>query len=130
MKKIIVLIGMAMLVSMAVKAQKAEVLYFKANLPCCLAVACNNLEADLRSAVESNFPNGEVIVTTIRLSDQNNKGLVEKFNAKSQTVVVVSKNPENKIVTDVSALVMSYARNNNKEGFEKELIAKISEGVK
>jgi disulfide oxidoreductase YuzD len=59
-------------------AQKAEFLYFKADLACCKAKSCNALEGDLKALIEKNYPNGEVIFKTIKISDEANKDIVAK----------------------------------------------------
>jgi len=126
MKKLI-LIPVLVFFAIASYAQKCEILYFKANLPCCHARACNNLEADVKSIIDTKFKDGNVTMKVVKLGDEENKELVEKYNAKSQTVVLVSTKKKNETVVDVSDIVRNYARNNNKDEFETALIAKINE---
>jgi hypothetical protein len=130
MKKIIVILSIAIFAGTVCLAQKAEVLYFKADLPCCQATACNNLETTVKSAVEANFSKGDVVFTTIKLSDPANKALIEKHQAKSQTVILVCKKNNKETVTDISNLVRSYARTNDKAEFEKELLTSIKSSLK
>lgn len=130
MKRIIVLLSFAIFTGIACLAQKAEVLYFKATLPCCQAVACNNLEAEVKSIVEGNFSNEDVVFTTVRLNDAANAALIAKHQAKSQTVLLVYKKGKTETVTDISTIVRSYARNSNKEELEGGLVASIKNSIK
>jgi len=106
------------------------ILYFKANLSCCKARACNALEADVRSVIEKYFADKNISFKVVKLADEANKALIEKYNAKSQTVVIVKKKKRKETVTDVSAIVRNYAIKKDKEMFEKELKNKISECLK
>ncbi len=128
MKIKIVFLAALMLMGLNSIAQKTEVLYFKADLPCCPAKACNSLEADVKSFVESNFNNETAVFKQIPISDEANSELVKKYNARSQTVVIVSK--ENDKAIDISDIVKKYSRSKNKVEFEGELVAKINESIK
>ncbi|MCK9303297.1 MAG: hypothetical protein PHU62_01685 [Bacteroidales bacterium] len=131
MKKIILGVFFA-LIAIGAFAQKnnVEVLYFKAQLACCRAAACNNLENEVKTIIEKNFPNGNVTFKQVALADETNKPLVEKHNAKSQTVVIVKTAKKKETSTDISDIIRSYARTNDKAKFETELIAKINETLK
>lgn len=131
MKKIILFLTLS-IVTIGVFAQKhkAEVLYFKAQLSCCQATACNNLEQEVKSIIEKNFTKGEVSFKQIALADTNNKALVDKYNAKSQTVVIVNPKKKSNNSVDVSDVVRRYARTDDKATFEKELVAKLQESIK
>lgn len=113
-------------------AQKStvEVLYFKAQLTCCQAAACNNLENEVKSIIENNFAGKTVTFKQVALADQANKALVEKYNAKSQTVVLVATKNKKETSVDVSDIVRRYVRTNDKATFEKELTDKINESLK
>jgi len=128
MKIKLVFIAALMLIGLNSVAQKTEVLYFKANLPCCPGRACNALETDVKSFIESNFNNETVVFKQVKISDEANAELVTKHNARSQTVVIVTK--ENNSAIDVSDIVKKYSRNKNKEEFEGKLVAKINESIK
>ena len=130
MKKTFAILFMTLLLGLSASAQKAEVIYFKADLPCCHARACDGIESDIKAAIESNFKNGEVTFSTVKLSDEANNALVKKHNARSQTVVIVAKNRRNETVVDVSDLVRNYSRNRDKAMLENELLAKVSESIK
>ncbi len=126
MKKISLLI-LALIISVGATAQKpakgVEVLYFKAELACCQARACNNLENMTKTIIEKNFKSNKVTFKTIKLADEGNKSLVDLYKAKSQTVVLV--NARKKKTLDVSDIVRKFARHNDQTTFEEELVAKI-----
>ncbi len=130
MKRTLSILFLTLFVGLAASAQKAEVMYFKADLACCRERACNALESDVKAVLESNFKNGDVKFSSVKLSDENNKALVEKHNARSQTVVIVAKNRRSETVVDVSDIVRTYSRNRDRATFEKELLAKVSECIK
>ena len=126
MKKLL-LISVTILMTLTVLAASpkkgVEVLYFKAQLSCCQARACNTLENDIKTLIAANFDTSKVTFTEVLLADAKNKALVEQYKAKSQTVVVV--NAKKKKTMDISDLVRTYLRNGDKATFEKELIQKI-----
>ncbi len=125
MKKLaLVLFALSMMAGQAV-AQKVEVMYFKANLACCHARACNHLENQVKAIVEENFQNGEVVFRAVRISDPSNAELVEKYSARSQTVVVVSANRRKEKVTDATQMVQDFRRTRNKDAFEENFIGAI-----
>ena len=126
MKKLLVIsvtILMTLTVLAASPKKGVEVLYFKAQLSCCQARACNTLENDIKTLIAANFDASKVTFTEVLLADTKNKALIEQYKAKSQTVVVV--NAKKKKTIDVSDLVRTYLRNGDKATFEKELIQKI-----
>ncbi len=131
MKKIILSAFFA-LITIGVFAQKSsvEVLYFKAQLACCKAAACNNLENEVKTIIEKNFPNGNVTFKQVALANEANKDLVAQYNAKSQTVVAIKTVKKKETSTDISDIVRNYARTNDKEKFETDLVAKINEILK
>lgn len=108
MKKIILLFAICIGLNIASQAQKAEFLYFKADLACCKAKACNTLEADIKALIEKNYPKGEVIFKTVKISDESNKDLVAKYNATSQTCILVVKKKKGDLYFDMSDLVKKY----------------------
>lgn len=110
--------------------KNVEVLYFKANLACCMARACNALQTDVDSVVQKYFAKENIEFKVIQLADEANKQLIEKYKAVSQTVVIVKKKGEKETVTDVSFIIKDYAMSRNKEKFENELKDKISESIK
>lgn len=128
MKKTVILFLLS-IISLGAFAQ-TEILYFKDKLPCCQATACNKLESIVKDIVEKNYPKGDVVFKQIDLTDATNKELIEKYSAKSQTVVVVNTKKKKENSTDVSAVVRAYARSNDKDAFEKELVEKINTAKK
>ncbi|MDD2622804.1 MAG: hypothetical protein WC142_00310 [Bacteroidales bacterium] len=126
MKKLQVLFILVMLTTGAMAqsgSKKIEVLYFKANLSCCQARACQNLEKVTKEIITNNFPNNEVVFKTVALTDEANKELVDTYNAKSQTLIIL--NNKKKKFVNLSAALAKYARDNDKTAYEKELIANI-----
>jgi hypothetical protein len=130
MRKILLAVAIVTLSSIASIAQKAEVLYFKANLGCCQARACSAVEGEVKQIIESNFSADKVLFNTVMIADEQNKYLVEKHSAKSQTVVIVAKKKKKEIIIDVSDIIRNYNRNKSKEELETQLIAKINESLK
>lgn len=130
MKNFAIALFFILLASNAALAQKAEVLYFKAELSCCQAKSCNALEGVIKEIVEKNFKSETVNFKEVKLSDESNKDLVEKHNAKSQTVVIVAKKKKKETVVDVTDIIRTYSRNQNKDELEKQLLAKINESMK
>ena len=127
MKKLLPIFSILLLMSSMALAQKAEIFYFKADLGCCRERACNALENDVKSIIESHFSERDVQFVTVKISDEANKELVEKHNAKSQTVVITAKKRRSEKTVDVSDIVRAYSRNQDKAELEKELIAKIND---
>ena len=123
-KKLILLV--VVFAGLTATAQKIEVLYFKADLACCRARACDNLEKDIQSMIEGAYKSGAVKFSAVRISDEANNALVEKYKAGSQTVVVVTTHRRTETITDISDIVRAYSRNRNKATFENELLARLS----
>lgn len=109
------------------KETKVEVLYFKAQLTCCQARACNALEVDVQKVIDNNFKNKNVSFKEIKLNDPANADLIKAYNAKSQTVVLISTKKGKTNSTDVSDIVSEYAKNNDFEAFQKKLTEKINQ---
>jgi hypothetical protein len=108
----------------------AAVLYFKANLACCKARACNTLEAKVKEIIEKNWADGSVTFRQVKLNDTTNNELIKRYNAQSQTLVIVVTKKKKETSTDISAILRLYASNNDAVQFEKELTEKIREAIK
>ena len=127
MKKTILLIMIALLtisagVTFGQSSKKStEVLYFKADLCRCKAGACNALQADVDSVIIKYFQNENIEFKVIKLADEANNDLVAKYNAKSQTVVIVSTKRKKENVIDVSDIVANYSKSKDKAKFEAEM---------
>ena len=136
MKKSILIIMVALLAISAgatfaqSNKKSTEVLYFKANLCKCKAGACNALQADVDSVIIKYFQNENIEFKVIKLADEANKDLVAKYNAKSQTVVIVTTKRKKENVIDVSDIVSNYSRSKDKVKFENEMKDKINEILK
>lgn len=131
MKKSLILLGVIILVSTLAfspaKKKTVEVLYFKANLTCCKQRSCNALEGDVKNIVTKNYPGGEVIFRTVLLAEESNKELVNKYKAKSQTVIIVAKTKKKEYTCDVTPVIKAYVQNQDKSLLEQQLKAKINE---
>lgn len=136
MKKTFVLFGAIFLMLIVTASygqsnkKSTEVLYFKANLCRCKAGACNALQADVDSVIVKYFHDENIEFKVIKLADAANKDLVEKYHAKSQTVVIVSKKKKKEYSIDVSDIVANYSRTKDKTKFENEMQGKIDEILK
>jgi hypothetical protein len=128
MKKTGLLLVLLLTLSIFSYAQKSktEVLYFKAPLSCCQATACNALESDIKSIIEKNYKDGKVVFKVVKTNDQNNKQIVEKYKAKSQTVVIEKTKRKKTKSIDVSDIVRKYTRSKDKVALEKDLIDAIN----
>lgn len=116
--------------SFSQSATKAEVLYFKANLSCCQAKACDALEADVEKIVNTKFVSKGVVFKEIKLTDAVHADLVKKHNAKSQTVILVINKGGKQTSKDISKIVADYASDNDKAKLEKDLTASINVSLK
>ena len=95
MKKNIVLFAFIMLSVFTLSAQtkkgKIEVLYFKANLCACRAKVCTAVGNDIKNIIDKNYPDSSIIFREIKLADVANKEIVTKYNAQSQSLIIVKK---------------------------------------
>ncbi len=126
MKKSFFILIAFVLMAGITNAQKVEVLYFKANLACCHARACNQLESQVKSVIEKNYQNGDVVFITVPIGIAENQELVDKYNASSQSVVIVSKKRRKETITDATAIVRDFRRTRNMEAFEQSLTQEIN----
>jgi len=132
MKNLLLVLVLSAITALSATAQKAEFLYFKAQLGCCQAKSCNSLEGDLKTLIETNYPKANVIFKTVMIADEANKELVEKHNAKSQTCVLVVKNKKGDKIIDMTPMAKKYmvAKPDSKEMAGKELVLEIQKNLK
>jgi hypothetical protein len=130
MRRFILFFFTLLLLGVNAHAQKAEVLYFKAELSCCRERACTALENELKAFVENQFKNGEVVFKTVKISDPSNATLVQKHNAASQSVVVVTRGRRSEKSEDLSDLVKKYTLNRNKTDFETAFLDKVNQTIR
>jgi hypothetical protein len=121
---------MATMASAKEKKNAIEVLYFKANLACCKAKACNALEGKVKEIVDKNWTDGSVTFRQVKLSDSTNKELIKKYNAQSQTLILVKTNKKKAASLDIYVILHEFAKTNDAQKFETEFIAKINEFIK
>ncbi len=125
-KKVLVTVFVLFFSILSYSQAKIEVLYFKADLTCCKAAACNTLEGDIKAMVEENYKSSEVVFKEVKISDAANAELVKTYDAKSQTVVIVKyKKSKVQKSENISQEVKQYAFDKNKDAFKKTLLAKI-----
>lgn len=110
--------------------ENVEVLYFKAKQCACKTMTCNALEDQVKSAINKEFPDKNIIFKRVWLNEKENDVLIQKYSAKSQTVVLVKMKKEKETVTDLTEIVKDFALKQNKEKFETELKEKISAHLK
>ena len=127
MKRTVVLILVAAFVS-ATFAQKADILYFKANLPCCQAAACDALQNEVQAIISRNFKKSEVRMLVVKLTDEKNKSLIEKHQAKSQTLILEFRNNKKKPV-DLSDILRAYLRINDRKQLESSIVERIKQNL-
>lgn len=135
MKKTILMLTLALIAIAATtfaqqKKVSAEVLYFKANLACCKARACNALETDVKTIIEKNWTDGSVVFRQVKLSDTVNNALIKKYNAKSQSLVIVVTKKKKESSSDVSAMLSDFVAKHDTATFERDFTAKIRELIK
>ena len=110
--------------------ENIEVLYFKAKQCACKTMTCNAIEDQVKSVIDKEFQNKNIEFKRVWLNEKENDVLIQKYNAKPQTVVLVKKKRDKETVTDLTEIVKDFASKQNKEKFETELKVKISESLK
>ncbi len=129
MKKTALILVTFLLFVGTLSAQKGQLLYFKANLPCCQAAACDALQNEVQSIIDKNFKKTEVILKVVSLDAESNNALVDKHKAKSQTLVLVLKD-KRKAPIDLSDILRAYLRNNDKAQLQTAIVARIKQHLK
>jgi len=127
MKKLIFFAVILFLSNVVVSAQTTKVLYFKADLTCCKATACNSLEGDISKIVSENFDK-KVSFETVKISNETNAALVKKYKAQSQTVIIEKYDTKGKLLkfSDISADVKTFGFKKDKDVFVSVLKSKIN----
>ena len=132
MKKILLILLLAIIAGTATtfaqqKKGGIEVLYFKANLACCKARACNALETEVTKIINKNFDGKAVTFHQVRLSDTTNNDLIRKYHAKSQTLVIVYKKRKKEKSIDASSILRDFVATRDTTKLETDLIARIND---
>lgn len=131
MKKNIILFAFIMLSVFSLSAQSkkgnTEVLYFKANLCACKAKACTAAGNDIKTIIEKCYPDKSVTFREVALADSANKKIVIKYNAQSQSLIIVKKKKKSETFLDVSDIVKEYSQKQDKVALEQALKSKIVE---
>ena len=120
-----------LMLSFSLFSQKAEFMYFKAKLSCCQARSCNALEAEIKKIIESNFKPEDVVFKTILIDAPENKELVEKYQAKSQTCILIVNQKKKVLDYNLTNFVRNYqiASNEDKKLREQELVLEIKKNI-
>ncbi|NQV02286.1 MAG: hypothetical protein HQ542_06555 [Bacteroidia bacterium] len=131
MKKTLVILFLAFFAVTATnlaqqKKSMVEVLYFKANLACCKARACNTLEAKVKEIIDKNWTDGSVTFREVKLSDTLNNDLINKYHAQSQTLIIVIKTKDKETSADASSILQEFAKTNDASAFEMNFIGKVN----
>jgi hypothetical protein len=112
------------------KQTKAEVLFFKADLSCCMKKSCDAFATKVEQIIKKNYPEGNVIYKEVRLSAKENEELVKKYNAVNETVIVVVTRRKKVIELDVTDMVAEYKKTDDADKFEKDFTAIINKNTK
>lgn len=131
MKKSLLILVLAIFSFSVTFAQKrgvtVEVLYFKANLACCKAASCNALEGKVKTLVLETYDTTKVKFKEIKIADETNAELVKKYNAQSQTVIIVKKRKGKETFVNISDIVSAYNTSKEEETFNTSFKAKMDE---
>lgn len=112
------------------KKSGIEVLYFKANLACCKARACNTLEAKVQEIIEKNWTDGTVKFRQVKLSDTLNNQLIDMYHAQSQTLIIEKTTKKKVISRDATSILQEFAKTNDAATFQKNLNDLVNEIAK
>jgi len=131
MKKPILFLAIIMFAAFTSNAQSKksgiEVLYFKANLCACRAKVCTAVGNDIKTIIEKCYPDSSVKFREVALADEKNKEIVTKYNAQSQSLIIVRNKKKKETFLDVSDMVKVFSQKQDKEALEQELKSKIVE---
>mgnify|MGYP005845648613 CR=1 FL=1 len=132
MKKIFLVFLFSFAILCLAQSQKSsiELLYFKANLPCCKARVCNMLQTEVDSVIIKYYPDKNIKFHLVLLADEENKALIEKYKASSQSVWLVKTKKNKEIATDLTPIVSDYKKHWDKQKFEAEMKAAIEKTLK
>ena len=133
MKRINLLMLIMLIVSSSAfsqsKNKSVEVLYFKAKQCACKTRACNALENQVKTIIGENFPDTNIGFKRVWLNDKENAGLIEKYQAKPQTVVLVKTRRKKEWNTDLSEPVKNLKVRGKTETAQANLKTLIAENL-
>ncbi len=125
MKKIVFFILAGLLFAGQAKAQNVEVLYFRADLGCCQARACEFFSGQVKEAMEQNYNSKDVVFRVVRIASPDNADLVKAHNARSMSLVVV--NSANGKSKDMSHALAEYRRDRDMDKLEAAIAEAVDE---
>jgi hypothetical protein len=111
------------------KDKTVEVLYFKAKQCACKTRVCDALEGQIKTLIEKDFPGENIEFKRVWLNDKENATLIEKYNAKAQTVVMVNTKRNKELATDLTETIKNLAVKVKTETAEIELKTLIAENL-
>jgi hypothetical protein len=111
------------------KNKSVEVLYFKAKQCACKTRVCDALEGQIKTLIEKDFPGENIEFKRVWLNDKENATLIEKYNAKAQTVVMVNTKRNKELATDLTETIKNLAVKGKTETAETELKTLIAENL-
>lgn len=131
MKKILTIIAFVAISTsiLAQKTTKAEILFFKADLSCCMKKACDQIYSDIEKVIKETYTKGNVVLKEVKLSDTQNKNLVEKYKAANETVIMVVIKKKKTKEVDLTQLVANYKKTKDLETFKKEFCNTINQNL-
>ena len=98
-------------------------------MACCKARACAAVENDVKTIVENNFKECNVVFKSVRIADPENASLVEQYNAQSQTVIIVVQKKKKFTSVDATLLVREFIQKQDKPAFETAFVKMIQESM-
>lgn len=111
------------------KNKSVEVLYFKAKQCACKTRVCDALEGQIKTLIEKDFPGENIEFKRVWLNDKENTALIEKYQAKPQTVVLVKTKRKKEWSTDLTQQVKNLTVRGKTETAETELKTLIAENL-
>lgn len=111
------------------KDKTVEVLYFKAKQCACKTRVCDALEGQIKTLIEKDFPGENIEFKRVWLNDKENATLIEKYNAKAQTVVMVNTKRNKELATDLTETIKNLGVKGKTETAEIELKTLIAENL-
>lgn len=111
------------------KNKSVEVLYFRTKQCACKTRASDALENKVKSLIMENYPDRNITFKQVWLNDKENAPLIEKYEAKPQTVVLVKTRRKKEWTTDLTEQVKNLSMRGKTEAAETELKTLIAENL-
>jgi hypothetical protein len=108
---------------------RTEIYFFRADVCNCQDMDCNYLVDEVKKLIEAKFSGKRVNFKEIKLDEESNAGLIKKYRARSQTVILVSYIKGKETSKDISQIVKEYAFSNDFPKFEKEFTSAVKSSL-